>query len=121
MSAQLNLSEDLSPRTFRKFAHIVNPRVRDREMEDTLSFMWDEIAKEPESATKRASVFEMPALIPEPRPAIISGLPAHWCGLGKHYVWCCNVKRCTLPAKSPCAACEEKVAASYRPGRYVSR
>lgn len=48
----------------------------------------------------------------------------HECGLGRfgsHYWPCVDPGKCRMEPKSPCPACQDRVQASYRAGRYCSR
>lgn len=111
MATQLALADDLAPR--RKALHLVSkgPRTEKAYVHGPMLPF----------GPREASVFTLPW--PEPAPDVERVRiehTAHACGIGKHWVACVN-KRCALPTKTPCFACEQAVAASYRAGRYVSR
>lgn len=112
---QLTLTEELEPRRFRRHTvlNLRGPWPKPAEPE-ILPLKYEE------PGNKKASVFEIPWPTPaaEPERKVVQHF-AHWCGLGSHWTWCVTPRRCTLREKAPCAACEEKVVASYRAGRYA--
>lgn len=71
--------------------------------------------------SKPPSVFSLPWPCPEEaeRPREIVEHNSHACGLGRHFYSCVQPDRCVLPFKAPCTACEDKVQASYRAGRFA--
>lgn len=114
---QLALVPDVEPRRFKPRMHDVRPgpRISDRQMAEELSLVWEPIAK----GQKAASIFTLPWPEPMESERVVVEHNAHACGLCRRFVACVQPKRCTRAYKSPCSTCEDKVRASFRPGRYA--
>lgn len=119
MATQLSIAPDISPRRFASRVPHSVWKVRDRptekEMAETLSLLFEDVGR-----GRPDDVFTMPLDIPEPRKHVVTGFQFHACG-HKHLWKCETPSRCVLPYKACCGVCEEKIAATYRAGRWASR
>lgn len=117
MSTQLALTDDIQPRRFRRHTvlHLRGPFQKPTKTEpdgEVLPLRYEDVRVP-------RNIFEVPYPIPEDKPRVHVEHNSHACGISKHFWACPNAARCNAPFKMPCAACEERVQASYRPGFYA--